>query len=264
MPNDPVDRIPNGAISGAQLFALATWVPDGDATPWDAYLLRHTLLLTGIALLAARAIDSRLSWVAPALVAMPGLVAGYVRVEQAQAEGREVAFFHDTWHPMLRPEGDVLAMLLALGVFSVGVVAVIRRGERPAEPDDAGGSGDSRAARGLSRTGDLPAPRHADSSNAPRWQCRLRFVLIAEGDIDRCERRHDRTLGARSSRRYAINEGTGASNITCRVSLAAWMKRGFLMALAITRSTGRPSRVWRRSRSSKSRASHGPKSQSSG
>lgn len=119
--------------------ALATWVPAGDETPWDAYLLRHTLLLTGIALLAALAIDSRLSWIAPALAAMPGLVIGYVRVERAESEGREVTFFHDAWHPMLRPDGDLVAMLFAIGLFAIGVVAVVRRGERPAEPDDTAG-----------------------------------------------------------------------------------------------------------------------------
>lgn len=119
--------------------ALATWVPEGDATPWDAYLLRHTALLVGIALLAAMVIDSRLSWVAPALVAMPGLVIGYIRVERAQAEEQELAFFHDAWHPMLRPDGDLVALLLTLGMFVAGSVAVIRRGERPAEPDDAAG-----------------------------------------------------------------------------------------------------------------------------
>lgn len=119
--------------------ALATWVPAGDATPWDVYLLRHTALLVGVALLAAMVIDSRLSWVAPALVAMPGLVIGYIRVERAQAGELELAFFHDAWHPMLRPDGDLLALLLAAGLFAVGALAVIRRGERPAEPDDAAG-----------------------------------------------------------------------------------------------------------------------------
>ena len=119
--------------------ALATWVPDGDATPWGAYLLRHKLLLVGVVLLATLAIDSRLSWIAPALAAMPGLVIGYIRVAQAQSEGREVAFFHDAWHPMLRQDGDLVAMLVAVGLFATGVVAVIRRGERPAEPDDTAG-----------------------------------------------------------------------------------------------------------------------------
>jgi hypothetical protein len=119
--------------------ALAAWVPEGDPIAWENYLLRHSLLLVGIALLAALAIDSRLSWVAPTLVALPGLVAGYVRIEQAQAEGREIAFFHDSWHPMLRPDGDPFAMAMAAGLFLAGVAIVIRRGERPAEPDDAAG-----------------------------------------------------------------------------------------------------------------------------
>lgn len=107
--------------------ALATWVPEGDSVSWENHLLRHALLLTGVALLAALAIAPRLSWVAPALVAMPGLVMGYIRVEQAQIEGREAPFFHNSWHPML----------LAVNLFVFGVAAVILRGERPAEPDDA-------------------------------------------------------------------------------------------------------------------------------
>jgi hypothetical protein len=119
--------------------AVASWLPEGDAISWGAFLLRHTLLLTGIALLVSLAIDTRLGWIVPALVAMPGLVMGSIRVEQEQIEGREAAFFHESWHPMLRPDGDWFAAIFALGVFAVGTLTVIRRGERPAEPDDAAG-----------------------------------------------------------------------------------------------------------------------------
>ncbi|MDQ3613425.1 MAG: hypothetical protein M3412_03765 [Chloroflexota bacterium] len=120
--------------------AVETWVPDGDAGRWGLYLLRHTVALIGITLLSVTILDSRLSWIGPALVAMPGLVVGYIRVEQAASQGREVAFFHDpATHLMLRPHDSPMAAGVAIALFIAGVVVVIRRGERLAEPDDTAG-----------------------------------------------------------------------------------------------------------------------------
>lgn len=120
--------------------AVETWAPDGDTGQWTAYLLRHTFALTGVALLTAAILDSRLSWIGPALIAMPGLVVGYVRVEQAMSEGREVQFFYDSsTHLMLRPHDSLLAAGVAIGLFVAGVVTVVWHGERLAEPDDTAG-----------------------------------------------------------------------------------------------------------------------------
>lgn len=119
--------------------AVMTWVPEGVPGRWELYLLRHTAALVGVAVLAAHLVDSRLSWIGPALVAMPGLVVGYVRMEQAEAEQRSVAFFHDSWHPMLQPDDSMLAVIVAVGLFATGLAVTIRRGERLVEPDDAAG-----------------------------------------------------------------------------------------------------------------------------
>ncbi len=119
--------------------AETMWVPSGDSQPWAAYLLRHTTLLIGIALLAARVIDSRLSWVAPAVVALSGVAMGLSRVERAVAEGQSVTFFHDSWHPMLRPADSTVSQVVAIGVFLVGVGLVVWSGERLVDPEDAAG-----------------------------------------------------------------------------------------------------------------------------
>ena len=120
--------------------AITTWVPGDDPIAWDHYLLRHTVLLIGIGLITTTLLDSRLSWIGPTLVAMPGLVMGYIRVEQAFAEGRDVTFFHDSaWHPMLLPNDSIVSMTLTVGTFVAGLVLVVWRGERLAEPDDTAG-----------------------------------------------------------------------------------------------------------------------------
>jgi hypothetical protein len=119
--------------------AVETWVPDGDTGQWSMYLFRHTFAMTGIALVISALLNSRLSWIGPAVVAMPGLVVGYVRVEQA-ADWREASFFYDSAaHLMLRPHDSLLAAGVAVGLFVVGVAVVVRRGERLAEPDDTAG-----------------------------------------------------------------------------------------------------------------------------
>lgn len=121
-------------------IAIQTWVPESDTGNWDVYLLRHTVALIGICLIASVVLDSRLSWIGPALVAMPGLVIGYVRVDQARGQGRDVSFFHDSaWHLMLRPHDSLLATVVAVGLFVSGVMVVIRRGERLAEPEESAG-----------------------------------------------------------------------------------------------------------------------------
>lgn len=118
-------------------IALELWTPLGDPTRWDIYVLRHLLALTGIALLSAKTFDTRVSWVVPAIVAMSGLVMGYV---PAASEGRDVSFFnHSATHLMLRPDDSMLAAAVAVGLFFVGVVAVVWRGEHLTEPEDAAG-----------------------------------------------------------------------------------------------------------------------------
>lgn len=120
--------------------AVETWVPAAETGHWDVYLLRHTLALIGITLVASALLDSRLSWIGPALVAMPGLVAGYIRVEQSQGDQQTASFFYDgARHLMLRPEDSVLAAVVAVGLFIAGMVTVVWRGERLAEPDDTAG-----------------------------------------------------------------------------------------------------------------------------
>ena len=119
--------------------AVATWVPEGFPGRWELYLLRHTAALVGVALLGARLIDTRLSWIGPALVAIPGLVTGYIRMEVAEAEGRQVAFFHDSWHPMLHPDGSALAATVAAVLFVMGTVVMVSAGERLAEPEETAG-----------------------------------------------------------------------------------------------------------------------------
>ncbi len=121
-------------------IAVETWVPAGDIGQWSLYLLRHTVALIGVALLMPKMLDSRLSWIGPALVAMPGLVVGYIRVEQAEIEGRNVSFFYDSsTHLMLRPHDSLLAAGVAVGLFVMGGAITIRRGERLAGPDDTAG-----------------------------------------------------------------------------------------------------------------------------
>lgn len=119
--------------------AVMTWAPDGVPGRWELYLLRHTAALVGVALLAARLVDSRLSWIGPALVSMPGLVTGYVRMEVAEAEGRQVEFFHDSWHLMLRPHDSLLAGIVAAALFVAGMAVVIWIGERLTEPEETAG-----------------------------------------------------------------------------------------------------------------------------
>lgn len=120
--------------------ATETWAPTGDAGHWEFYLLRHTVALMGINLMTLAILDSRLSWIGPALVAMPGLVMGYIRVEQAAGEGRTVPFFHDSAvHLMLRPHDSNVAAGVAIGLFAAGLALVIGRGERLVEPDDTAG-----------------------------------------------------------------------------------------------------------------------------
>jgi len=119
--------------------AAATWVPDDVPGVWETYLLRHTAALVGVSLLLAHLADARLSWIGPALVAMPGLVTGYIRMEVAEAEGRQIAFFHDSWHPMLHPVDSVLAASVAVVLCVGGITVLMRRGERLVEPEESAG-----------------------------------------------------------------------------------------------------------------------------
>lgn len=120
--------------------ALELWVPVSDPTRWDIYLLRHTLALTGLAVLASTIVDTRLSWIASAMVAMSGLVMGYVRVESSESRGSEVAFFHEgATHLMLRLDDSIVAFGIALALFIAGLVSVVRRGERLTGPEDTAG-----------------------------------------------------------------------------------------------------------------------------